>query len=405
MKRFTELEFPFVSKSEYLLIIMLVLLSGHPMFIDRTYYAVAGFFSILYIIIKGRKRNFNKLWIYCMFYILLAVCQQFILGSISYFGVLNFIFKIIFGAIVLRSLGERFRFAYLNVIYVVSCISIVLFSMQRLGLSLPILWSNGSITNSIGIYCWLSTFSELPRNLGIFWEPGAFSAYILLIPMLYLKNLSDLLIDYRFRKKIFIIFIAFITTLSTTGYIVSAVIAIYYYATKSKNSFKTFLVYLPLVLILVYYIFSSLDFVGDKLESQYETAIENKGEYSDSRYGALLFDQYYIEKHPFVGNGLDVKTRFADHPFLLEQSIGMGNGLTGFLANWGFVALLFYCVLLYQSLPLKKRDRIALIAIVLLQFNGEYLLNFPLYLALPFIVLPYNYFIKSRKNENSLAIS
>lgn len=119
----------------------------------------------------------------------------------------------------------------------------------------------------------------------------------------------------------------------------------------------------------------------------------------------MLFDQYYIEKHPFVGNGLDVKTRFADHPFLWEQSIGMGNGLTGFLANWGFVALLFYCVLLYQSLPLKKRDRIALIAIVLLQFNGEYLLNFPLYLALPFIVLPYNYFIKSRKNENSLAIS
>lgn len=391
MRKVTNLETPLVSKFEYFIVTLLVFLSGNPPFVDRYYYAISGILALLYLTVKRVNINSKYLWTYCALYLLLSLAQLLILGSISYFGVINFVFKIIFGVVVIRILGRHFRYAYLNIIYFFSCISLVLFGLQLLGLSLPALWHNGSITNSIYVYSWTSEPATIPRNFGLFWEPGAYSAYLLLIALLYFKNLGDLFKDSRFRKKIIILFLALISTTSTTGFIILSIIVVYYYATKSNNIIKTICLYLPIAIIPMYFAFTQLDFMGDKVLAQFEIGNEIKGDYASSRYGSMLFDKHYIDKHPFVGNGLNEKTRFADHPFLWGEATGMGNGLTGFLANWGFIALLYYLVLVYKSLPFKKIDRWIFIFILLLQFNGEYLLNYPLYLAIPFLIHKYPY--------------
>lgn len=385
MRKITNLETPLVSKLEYCLVTLLIFLSGNPPFIDRYYYAIAGILSLFYLTVKRENINSKKLWAYCAFYLLLSLAQLLILGSVSYLGAINFIFKIIFGVIVFRILGVRFRYVYFNILYFFSCISLVLFVLQLIGLSFPVLWYNGAKTNSIFIYSWATESQTIPRNYGLFWEPGAFSAYLLLITLLYFNNLGDLFKDTRFRKKIIVLFLALISTTSTTGFIILSIIIVYYYATKSKNFIKTAFLYLPIAIITIYIAFTQLDFMGDKLLDQFETGNEINGDYATSRYGSMLFDKHYILKHPFVGNGLHEKTRFADHPFLWSEATGMGNGLTGFLANWGFIALLYYLSLIYKSLPFKKRDRLIFILILLLQFNGEYLLNYPLYLAIPFL--------------------
>ena len=385
MRNGTNLETPLASKFEYFIVILLIFLSGNPPFADRYYFAIAGILSILYLTVKSANINLKGLWAYCAFYLLLSLCQLFILGSVSYFGVINFVLKIIFGVVVLRILGVRFRYTYLNILYFFSCISLVLFGLQLIGLSLPVLWYNGAKTNSIFIYSWVTEPETIPRNYGLFWEPGAYSAYLILIALLYFKNLGDLFKDSRFRKKIIVLLLALISTTSTTGFIILSIIVVYYYATKTNHFLKAVCLYLPIAIIPIYFAFTQLDFMGDKLLAQFETDNEIKGDYSSSRYGAMLFDQHYIEKHPFVGNGLSEKTRFADHSFLWGESTGMGNGLTGFLANWGFIALLYYLSLVYKSLPFKKKDRWIFIFILLLQFNGEYLLNYPLYLAIPFL--------------------
>lgn len=399
MRSVTNLETPLISKFEYFIVTLLVFLSGNPPFIDRYYFAIAGFLSLLYLNVKGANINIKGLWAYCAFYILLSLAQLLILGSVSYLGMTNFVLKIIFGVVVLRILGVRFRYAYLNILYFFSCISLVLFGLQLIGLSLPVLWDNGKITNSIYVYSWTTDIETIPRNFGLFWEPGAYSAYLLLITLLYINNLGDLFKDSRFRKKIIVLFLALISTTSTTGFIILSIIVVYYYATKSNNYIKTICFYLPIAIIPMYFAFTQLDFMGEKLLAQFEIGNEINGDYATSRYGSLLFDKHYIEKHPFIGNGLDEKTRFADHPYLWGESTGMGNGLTGFLANWGFLALLYYLVLVYKRLPFKKRDRWIFIFILLLQFNGEYLLNYPLYLAIPFLNHKYKY-----KYSNEYAI-
>ena len=151
---------------------------------------------------------------------------------------------------------------------------------------------------------------------------------------------------------------------------------------QSKNKFVTYLVYLPIILTTLFYAYSNLDFMSSKIEEQTERSLEMQGDFSNTRIGSLLFDLHYIKKHPIVGNGLNERTRYADHPFLWGNSLGHGNAFSNYAAQMGVVALIVYFVLLYYAFG----NKLIVPIIVALLFQGEQLMNFPLFSALPFVI-------------------
>lgn len=367
-------------KTEILLVTLLVLISGSPHLNTPILFGASGILALLYSILRSDVKQRGKLWKYLFFLIAIFLGQMIVLPFISYLGSINVLAKIIFGATVMWVLKDRFRGAYLNVMYFFAAVSLIFYALEFIGFKVPNLISVDSSRNSIFIFSSLNNVEEL-RNCGPFWEPGAFACYLTLVPLLYIENLKEFVVNNK--KKAIILLLALITTISTTGYICLFVIIVYYYIMQSKNKFVTYLVYLPIILATLFYAYNNLDFMSSKINEQTESSLEMQGDFSNTRIGSLLFDLHYIKKHPIVGNGLNERTRYADHPFLWGNSLGHGNAFSNYTAQMGVVALIVYFVLLYYAFG----NKLIVPIIVALLFQGEQLMNYPLFPALPFIIL------------------
>ncbi|MCM1141942.1 MAG: hypothetical protein NC453_25510 [Muribaculum sp.] len=129
----------------------------------------------------------------------------------------------------------------------------------------------------------------------------------------------------------------------------------------------------------------------EKIENQNEKALASNGRFNSTRIGSLLFDFYYIAKHPIVGNGIHSRTRYADHPFLVKQwkngkEAYSGNALSGQFAKMG---VLFYVIFIIYFIKrhkyLSKKELTITFIILFLLLMGEPLFEYPFLLAFPFI--------------------
>ena len=137
--------------------------------------------------------------------------------------------------------------------------------------------------------------------------------------------------------------------------------------------------------ILGYITYESTDFLKDKIDHQFQNATDREeGEFGPDRLSALFFDIHYISKHPLIGNGFHSQTRYADHPELQKEDLGHGNGFSDFLASMGILSLLFYSFFLIKY---NKTNPVVFLFAILILLQGEPLLNYPLFLSLPFIFI------------------
>lgn len=366
---------------EILLMTLLILMSGSPVLNQPILFGGIGVSALVYSFLRLDVRKREKLWKYLCFLIIVFLAQKVVLGYISYLGSINVLAKIVFGATVMWVLKGRFRVTYLNVMYFFSVVSLLFFSLEFIGFKVPDLFHVGEERNSILIFSSLNNIDEL-RNCGPFWEPGAYACYLLLVPLLYIDDLRAFVANNK--KKAVVLLLALVTTISTTGYICLFIIILYCYMSVSKNRFMSYIVFLPIAVAIAYIAYTRLDFMGAKIEEQTEYSLKKDGEFSNTRLGALLFDLYYIKKHPIVGNGLDERTRYADDPYLWGKSLGHGNAFSNYAAQMGIVSLIVYFALLYRAFG----NKLIVPIVVALLFQGEQLMNYPLYSALPFIILP-----------------
>jgi O-antigen ligase len=184
------------------------------------------------------------------------------------------------------------------------------------------------------------------------------------------------------------------STFSTTGYSVLSLIILYYLGVKSKRKLAVFLS-LPLTLFVLYTAFNDLSFLRNKVEYQVEDvdfSVNKFSDFSPDRFGAFAFDLYYITKHPLIGNGLHTKTRYSDHHFLAsDEDSGIwshGNGFSNFIASMGIVAMFLILFLIFKGWPFSSLDSIFVILLVIMLLQGEQFLNYPMFLVLPFIMIP-----------------
>lgn len=380
-----------LKRTDFLLVAFLTLMSGSPVLGNPKFMGAVGICALLYSINRGDYVLRSSLWKYLLFFVIIYVGQYITLGTISLLGSVNVLGKIVFGATVMWYLKERFRDIYLYVMYFFSCISLVCFLLEIAGIYIPDLFPTQPSRHSVLVYN--SLIFDEHRNSGPFWEPGAFACYLILVPLLYVDNLRDFV--HSQRKEIFILFVALITTFSTTGYICLAVIVVYYLIVHAKNQYYAYFIYLPLLLFSMYVIYDNLPFLGEKIETQVDETKVMEGNFSNTRMGSLEFDEHYIKKHPFCGNGLIEKTRYADHKELWGLHLGHGNGFSNFIAQMGIPAMFMYLLMVYKVF--FKKYIVLLVVVLLLQ--GEQLLNYPLFLSLPFVILSVN---NNSKTKNIL---
>jgi len=388
-----------VSLIEYLPLFIFLCFSGNPIFTNGTYsknlliiYAIVLSFIVFeYVGQKIPLRLQERLVTIILIIIVLSIFQQISLGFVSYKGVLALILKILVGLFTFlyyQQKGIDFLHLYIKLVALLVIISIPFFILNQFyygGISV-----SGDLQKSMILYTPFNPNNKYDgiRNSGMFWEPGAFSGYLLLaLVFVAIKN-GKLLIG-QYKKEVLLIIFGVFTTLSTTGYLILGIIVILYFWQHYK--YGKFII-VPVLIGVMSYAYLNLEFLNKKIEHQFFEALEmKKGDIVVTRFGSFLMDLKYIKAKPLIGNGLDTKTRFRFNPSITKDNIGLSNGMSSFIAYWGIPFFLFWMYCVYRfALSFSGSITTAIISLFLifLLLQGETFLNFPLFLS--FLVLPFN---------------
>jgi hypothetical protein len=378
----------------YLVLFILLFFNGNQLsvFLFGKFSTIIGISLIMVLIYK--KVRFDKKFVYLFLAIsatilIIGAFQQIILHFVSVEGLINLILKFYLGGIVLNYLKDKIVFTFFKLIFYLSCISLIFYILVNF-LQVPLPYLETGIGKHSYIIYHHTTGSHLYKNGGMFWEPGA-HAGILTLCLLINFNHVNYYWD-KHRIKLIIIFITLLTTQSTTGYILLFIFLIFYNI-QSKNPIVITAI-LPVVIVTAFYIYNNTDFLKAKIENQIEfTSDQDIGDFSNTRFGSLIFDFYYILKHPFIGNGLHESTRYADHRYLFSgyqgNIVGGANSFSHYLASMGVFFVLGYFYLLRRAAKTQgKLFSFLFLLIIFLNLQGEPWLNYPLYLSLPFIIFP-----------------
>lgn len=378
-----------IKKIDYFVAFLIIAASGNPLVVLTTKWN-SIFIAVLMLLLcySNRKTLINIQLIKILFgFIILFSFQKLLLKDTSLPAEINFLSKLYTIFLASTFLGTKFRYTYFKVIYWISLISLIGFVLNCLGFTFGV---NFDRYKSIFLY---NNIIELVtiRNSGMFWEPGAFQGYIILVFLFYLKEWKSFWTIHK--KECIILSITLLTTLSTTGYIVFCCYIIYMlFASKINKLIK--ITTLTAALIACIYAYSNINFLGEKIEEQYENAQNLRaGDVSWTRMGALMIDLQHIKKHPVIGNGFLMTSRYG---VLGNKMHGSGNGFTGAINMFGIPCILIYLILVYRNLNFTNLQKIFFVSIIIILLNGEFFLNYPLFWGLIFINIPQSTFALRR---------
>lgn len=390
---------------DYLTMFLLLCVSGNPCVTQNSVFSDYIYLMMFFwlIVAYGKQVSYalcKRIMVWSSLLLAIFIIQTFTLQSAFQLTSINYVVKICVAIFACYIFAGRFPHIYLRTISFVALISLGCFALNVLGIELPNLIDLEHRGSSVFFYRQQFDISVDPRNSGMFWEPGAFAGYILFALLLYINHLDVLWTQYR--KHILILLLALLTTLSTTGYIVVAMVAIVYFAQRIRNKVLLGMVYV-LMVPLLYVAYTEMSFLESKINEQFEYAIERDVlSLNYSRIGSALVDFHYISKNPLFGNGLHMSTRYADHLryYDPEELQAFSNGFTGNIASLGILFMLCFLIATYRNRTLQWKWMTIIIFILLMQ--GEYYMDYPLFLCLPFVVFYNPSFCYYEKNSCTL---
>lgn len=387
-----------IEVANYLPLFILLCFSGNPLFTEMGYskillvFYVAAFMIYIFSFVNYNyiTIKLQQFLIIGIFIFILTLYQKLILGFVSYPGVFALILKILLGIFTLifyRVKQIGFMDIYIKIMSLLALISLPFFVLNQF-----VQWGIPLENELLKSFLFYTTYPEdiysvsfLIRNPGMFWEPGAFAGYLILgLLFIVIKNRSFTIGKYK--KEVICIILGIITSQSTTGYFLLALVTLLYTWDKYRWS-RIFVV--PLSILFIYWVYNNIAFMGNKVEDQYNQAITmGKNDVSNSRFGSLNMDLQYILSQPFTGNGLDFSTRYRFHPEVTKD-IGNGNGMSNFIAVWGIPFFLFWLYSVYRFTYLytqKKTISLFFSTVLILILQGEQFLNYPMFLI--FLSIP-----------------
>jgi len=389
-------------------------MSGNPAFMGETrleYYTVltSGFFLIL-LLLRGKALPTLR-FIAVMFVLSsLFVLQCMTFDFWPFHTMTGFFLRVFIGYAAVR-LVRDFPKKYVDIMYYTCLISFVFYLIGIMHVSTGIdlirfFTPLNKLANPYrGFHIFVHNFvyyANVPegllmgpkthllplRNSSYFWEPGAFSAYILLA-IVFLGLAKDKFEKRRYIKILAVLVIALLTTMSTAGYALLPLCLLFHLkgihlAIRQVPKILAVTVGLAVFCIIAY----QLDFVGKEILEELDMVANREAGWELERFGSFVFDLEYIKRRPFLGWGLHHKTRHMLSAGVLPLW-GMGNGLSDFTAKFGLLGLLtaLACMStgIYRLTKGNWKISALFVLFVLLMLNGEHLLNYPTYLGLMFL--------------------
>jgi len=370
-------------------------------------YIAVGCFIYLKLLGQKISINFIKILFFWLFYNFLYLIQ---FQDIAYYFILRISSSILLALLTLSILKENFIIIYEKVVYYFSIISLFFFSLQVLSFNTvyrslkaiqgflnlynPIY--DGEYFVNIFIYTINSDIGNY-RNCGFMWEPGPFSVILGLALAFRLSRNS-----FQIDKVVVVLFIATLTTFSTTGYLILIVILIMYY--RNKKAHKR--IYLFPILIIFLFSIYQVSFVSKKINNQlkfsdatYENAISaykwSKKTQSLGRFAGLILNLRDFSHFPIIGiGGFQENMETVQYGYKIRSVNGLGLYLVTF-GGLGFLILLrnFYASSSRMIIASKKNINLGkyLFVIFLISAFSFPMLTYPLFFAFQFYCFLRNY--------------
>ena len=396
-----------LSVMDVFLVFLILCLSGNRAFIapDRFEFVMllSAFFLLSMFVFRGRRPLTRTFLLVSVGFLLVFGGHVYHFGFFPVTTVGGFYIKL-FVAFAVISLVNDFLKTYVYAMFFISLISFVFYVPDQyahlLGedmrwLFLPVnsvlgIPAEATVDRiNIGIYNF-QVGEHATRNAAFFWEPGVFSGYLMLA-IIFLSTCRHRMSARNVRLILFVLVVAVLTTQSTAGIVVlplALMLFVKFNFTNFRSSVRTNLILVVCFITLFIFAFvaAQFDFVGYKIVTLFEQAVNMEAGWQLSRFGAMFFDWPYIQSHPLVGWGQNDSSQY-----LLNQELdrfALGNGMTGFLRQMGLLGMAIFLFSLWGGLRrfgLEKFHSAYIIFLVLLILNGEYFLLYPLFMGLMFL--------------------
>ncbi len=219
--------------------------------------------------------------------------------------------------------------------------------------------------NFLYLYTWMDPakgqlYLGIPRNAGFSWEPGRF-AIIICIAICF----NILRTNWSFKNITFWIFLfTLLTTFSTTGYVICVITLSLWLLLRRGLKYKIMFV---LVFAFSIYSYTSLDFLGEKIEEQsdiqqmltkadYQITEANRQDTyyaSLDRFTALYFESQNVLNDPILGYTQITTNSYFSKNF--SNNISLTGGFLKLFGWFGIpLGLLLYMILFRSSIKIAN---------------------------------------------------
>ena len=229
---------------QYIIVLVLIYLSGSIYFIEFNYRSavIFSFIAILIIyifLVKEKKFQYatimNLIVLVSLVIITVSINGDFMLSP--YIAIILQIFIAFLTTKIIKI--EDFKIMYIKIIVTLGVISLLFHSLGMINPSIITILPKSEALASVDyynaiihVYQSLIGYGRLviqTRNSGIFWEPGAYQAFLNLGLIFFLENLNSNKLLKNGNKTIYLIFfITILSTYSTTGIILFMFISLMY---------------------------------------------------------------------------------------------------------------------------------------------------------------------------------
>lgn len=390
-----------MTKLNYIVVLLLLFASGNPFFSEERFVTLDHllifnflFFGIIFLL---KNKSIDRFYvIFSSIFLLVLAIQYTKFSIITLNTAVGLFLRISIAYLAIKITGENFLRIFVRLMFIFSVISLPLnFAYYLVPVFKDIYISLFQITGerferiSILIISFLKDPIYDFRNMGPFWEPGAFAGYLNLALMINLVYTRKILAKYN---VVFIITI--ITTLSTTGYVALFFVLLSFLIFSSKLSLSKIALTFSLLIVSVI-LFFSIDFLGQKIFTSFEIAQNvNVLTRVDSRFASTVVDFYDFQNDPMVGRGISNITRFDSH----ETTVIRTNGFMNFLVKFGLIGFITYFASIFFSMKkftlvnmyTKNQIYIPLFTLLFIIGFSEDFFYMPFFFSLTFLHLVLN---------------
>jgi hypothetical protein len=282
------------------------------------------------------------------------VLQMTFYENYKFTTLLGTLARLMFAYFAVKLTGKNFIPVFIKILYFTAIISLVFYLLTfATGITSFILRNIAPIfkpvfslpatmryaySPNIIVYNYNYEHMAMFRNVGPFWESGAFGVYLviaLIFNMIREKNL--------FTRINMVFLVSIITTFSTATYLALFFFLTGYYLIRKDVKYK--FIYILLAGSVSIYGYFSLTFMQDKILQN----IASSNETTKSRFGSAKADLKVFSMSPVFGLG-----RTEENKIMVSRKLHVlqhrNNGVTGLLASYGLIIFVLYFISYYHSI-------------------------------------------------------